>query len=509
MSTVSKVRDAFKGFIADITREASMLGREADLIEEERSRARSEVLESASHRLPKGADDLRKLDEELGGILGVASGIDALRGKQSRLVLEKDLAGKEREKVNAAWTENKAVIKACQERITDLEARARQAESRISVFDARFVDVHGYIRKWDVRAPRERLESPRFIDLLINYRLFTAGSMVRNYGLEKGRSYHDVLENEYLPLIKEKETLDAQVAQERVVMQEAIRGNDALKRPFSSAADRLKRATVTLDEVERQLDNLDVLCRDTAANRIGDMVDDYDTAFRRAKKPVRNGNLDALTKAGLLSTDDLGKVARHACLGIVLDSMRARVDAFDNTARTLRSHMTKLDGAVRKGRGSRKLDVNLASIETALRDGSKVNRALCDAAEEARNPSRTFDRSTSDSSDMFGIQLLTIWWMTNQSSAQDETLHGMPADLSPNAMPEIPAFDMGSVLKGMGGFDTGLRGLDLDVGRIDLGSDIDRTISAASEASRNDGGGGSNNDYGTSGNDYSSGPSWD
>lgn len=162
MSTVSKVREAFKEFLGDVTDESAMLEREAEAIREECDRDRTAVLATAGQRLPKGAEDLMALDERLGGILGVAKGIDALLAKKSRMELERDAADKELEPIRAEWSANKTVIKECHELITTLEARANHAAARLSEFDAPFMAVHGHIEKWKVDAPRERLENPAY-----------------------------------------------------------------------------------------------------------------------------------------------------------------------------------------------------------------------------------------------------------------------------------------------------------------------------------------------------------
>lgn len=161
--------------------------------------------------------------------------------------------------------------------------------------------------------------------------------------------------------------------------------------------------------------------------------------------------------------------------------------------------------------------MNPTSIEKALERGRDIHVALRSAAEKARSHSRTVEYSRNDTSDMFGIQMLTIWWLTNQSSAQDETLRGMPAALSPNAKPEIPTFDMGAVLRGMSGLDAGLRGFDADVGKIDLGSNIDRSLSSVAsviedssiDRSYSDNSSSNDSNWTSGGSDYSSSPGWD
>jgi len=416
----------------------------------------SDIRASLETRLADIATDVegyRALDRSLDGALCVEQFIrrsreahaDAIRRKEAfeaRSEVERNVRKKYLE--TAQEYERKA---------ESLGAELLAAEESLRTFDPEFLAVKKLIDGLPEGTSREDLRSPPLMARFFETPLAVASKHLLRYEARTGRTFEDVLKDEYQPLVDKVDDLKGDISlamtTARYAREECEGGReDDFRFPFGGRDDlsrvirkngqefkllhERRKVELDLEVAGRVLDDLDATCRRAVVDGIRIMVESFDHRVRSAGRPVRSDDLDALVRAGLLEPADLTTIVRRAGIGAVLDLAEDRLSRHARTARDIERAFS----LARRGMDDGVLRINLDVDGLEADAGARRDDAI---REDARRVRSEASPSFPEGTDMAAMQDAVLRWATEATRRTRGILLGdvpdpvgEPADVHPS-----------------------------------------------------------------------------
>jgi len=475
MTTIREARDAIRQFVDETKTVIEALKGEADRLNVTRRSILGEVSQRFLGRLAEvGADRqaMLDLDDRTGGLLGTNATMAGLQGTLSELEAKRSRMNETLDHLRRAFKVVQGDEREAEERLERARDDLGRIQDAMDGFEPDFLALREFGSRHSIWSrPKKRLQSPPLWAYLFDTRLVSASRMAKALKAKTGHSYHELLD-EYVALQQDMNRARAEVALATDRYSASSEEMSRVTNEGHEAAVDFRKLEREIDKVRRTIDDSHEAFLKVAEKRVSEIIREYDQLFRAMRKPGDSPGLDILVKAGLLTRDDLAEIARYACLGVMEDDIRKRYVAQNTALASLSPLLSKLDRAVRNGGGSKGFTGDLDRIDGLVRGGQRVDDALRRASATARTETRSPLTVDNGASDMYAIHVAAIWMMLSAHS-HEETMYGMPADVSADPMPEVPSFDTGTVLRGMGGLDLDIGNLDRlgsDLGKVDVGS---------------------------------------
>jgi len=317
---MAPTKQTIKSTVARLRQEASIAldeisGRD-DVLKEQAEGLLQAVRTSFEDRLQMRAPDLDALlalDERLDGLLGAKAHVAMLRERHADAV--EKLAEAER----AGTAEIDEAAAALEPVLLEAEAAAEKANVDVAVaramlrdFDSDFLAVRRAVRALDEPPSRESLEVLTTHDMVHDRKRARAARLAQEFRKANGRGYHEVLEQEYVPLAKHADHLAA-VAREagrRVAEHDQSRKHHSMVRMKHEVTVRNARTTAAV--AGKAVDAAYSLCRYPAWQMLIRACDEHIRDCAQGG-PSSHRVLRRLEQAGLL-----GPIAVQSLAGAAL-----------------------------------------------------------------------------------------------------------------------------------------------------------------------------------------------
>jgi hypothetical protein len=389
---------------------------EVKRLDDARERLWEEVKASFVDRLDAKASTLegyRELDDYLGGVLGVEEIVRQARERHRNAIRRKDAMDRKRNPLSDT-SRFEVALEAefkSKEQTAELEEEEARLKRTLDAFDPDFLEARRLIENLPEGASMESLRSPSLMANLLDPMLVHASKRLRKYEASTGRSFDEVLANEYQPMVDRLKTV-----RDRLSLHRRIRGyldDDDFRFGYDHRSDtkdlnRLmeeKSVEMEIDSAGKALDEIDAVCRTAIIENVRLTIESFDRRFRSAREPVRSDDLDAMAEAGLLDHGAMFAVRHRAGIGMVLDVATA-------CARNHNGKMERLESMLRLAEtpvAVRRLTDSLDLVEGNASDAAWFEGVVSD---EASRVITGEGLSISDVSRTAVAQKATVLWAT-------------------------------------------------------------------------------------------------